>query len=139
MPSDNTKPFQKHHIAVCGGDALVGIFMHHLTRFLERTDDPTQFLDDFGIAREGIARTRNDWAEELGATPKQIRRVLEKAEHDLQFMVRAQRGWGKYRVNECTSPLPRSTRRSWPSALRWVSRPIVNTCELSKMTKQRAK
>ncbi len=99
MASDNTKPFQKHHIAVCGGDALVGMLMHHLTRFLECTDNPTQFVDDFGIAREGIARTRNDWAEELGATPKQIRRVLEKAERDLQFMVRAQRGWGKYRVN----------------------------------------
>ena len=93
----------------------------------------------FGIAREGIARTRNDWAEELGATPKQIRRVLEKAEHDLQFMVRAQRGWGKYRVNRMHLAVTEKYAEELAKCVKMVSRPIVNTCELSKMTKQRAK
>jgi hypothetical protein len=92
------KPYQRHHTAVCHGDAALGLFMYRLTRFLASASKPAKFVDDFGIRREGIAQTWATWADELGITLKQFRRVLEKGE-DLGFAIRAQRAWGPYRVN----------------------------------------
>ena len=92
------KPYQRHHTAVCHGDAALGLFMYRLTRFLASASRPAKFMDDFGIRREGIAQTWATWADELGITLKQFRRVLEKGE-DLGFGVRAQRAWGPHRVN----------------------------------------
>lgn len=91
------RPYEKHHTAVCNGDAASGNFMRHLVQFLARTEEPAHFVDDNDIARVGIARTWEQWQDELGLTQKMFRRVLEKAEH-LDFIVRARRAWGPYRV-----------------------------------------
>jgi hypothetical protein len=90
------QPYQRHHTAVCG-DAALGIFMQHLSRFLAGATCPARFVDDAGVERDGIARTWDQWAEELGLTRKQFRRVLEKATA-LSYVVRARRTWGTYRV-----------------------------------------
>ena len=89
-------PYQRHHTAVCG-DAALGIFMQHLSRFFAGAKCPARFTDGAGVEREGIARTWEQWAEELGLSLKQFRRVLEKAVR-LGYIVRARRTWGKYRV-----------------------------------------
>ena len=72
--------------------------MWALVRFLAGTDNPAVFTDNFGESRDGIARTRNDWGDDLGATPKQMRRILEVCT-ERGRIVRAQRAWGKYRLN----------------------------------------
>ena len=92
------KAYLRHHIAVCDGDAWSGTFMWALVRFLAGTDRPAVFVDNFGVSRDGIARTRNDWGDDLGATSKQMRRILEVCT-ERGRIVRAQRAWGKYRFN----------------------------------------
>jgi hypothetical protein len=92
------KPYQRHHTAVCHGDAALGLFMRKLTSFLAGTGKPAKFKDDFGIEREGIAATREWWADELGLTHKQVTRILHKADNELGYTVRAVRSWGRHRV-----------------------------------------
>lgn len=89
--------FQRHHMAVCRTDVALGLFLSYLSRFVSGTEHPAIFTDDDGIKREGIARTWQQWAEELGFTLKRFRRVLEKAE-TLGYIVRARRVWGTSRV-----------------------------------------
>ena len=72
------KPYQRHHTAVCHGDAALGLFMYRLTRFLASASKPAKFMDDFGIRREGIAQTWATWADELGITLKQFRRIATR-------------------------------------------------------------
>jgi hypothetical protein len=91
------KPYERHHTAVCNGDGALSNFMRHLVQFLAGAKSPAPFTDDDGVAREGIAYTWEQWADELGLTWKQIRRVLEKAEA-LGYIVRARRTWGRHHV-----------------------------------------
>jgi hypothetical protein len=64
--------------------------MYHLSNFLAGTPNPAHFTDNDGVSREGIARLKDEWAEELGLSEKQFRLVLKKAEA-LGFIVRARR------------------------------------------------
>lgn len=89
-------PYPRHHRAVCG-DADLASFMSCLLRFLAGARGPACFVDDDGIEREGIARTWEQWADELGLSIKQVRRILELATR-LGYIVRARRTWGTHRV-----------------------------------------
>lgn len=98
------KPYQRYHNAVCK-DSSLAFFMFCLSRFLAGTDDPALFTDDDGVERQGIARTWEQWAEDLGLTLKQFRRVLEKAVRlgyivraRRSYTVRTQRSWNRFSV-----------------------------------------
>ena len=118
------KPYPGHHAAVCGNDHLLAKFMYHVSSFLAGTPKAARFIDDDGIERDGIARTWNQWEEELGVTRKMFRGVRARAIRN-GYIVRARRAWnGEIRLHvavteayvveltRCVSLGPKAYRRA---------------------------